>query len=400
MNSNAKSGPKRKVVMILVWVLVVFLIGSFLLPTLVAYGGYSQKDIDNLEDKLDGIDDKKAGLQSDIKDTQAKKKTQMEQKVALEEQIRALESQISDTNDRIAALDGQLETKNEQIADIEKRYGEEYEKYKKRVKYTYEEGTVDYLSVILSADSFGDMLTRLDFVSMMIDRDKETMDTLTGFKNELNDAKTAIEQTKQEQDALKNQLSSDKAAVDQKAKECDALLAQISATEDSLEAALAEAVKYEQQIEAEIKRITKELAKQNTVYVGGDYGWPLPGGPSNYTVTSSFGYRYHPVLHYNKLHTGVDLGASKGTAIYAANDGTVIKSTTSTAYGNYVMIDHGGGQVTLYAHMSQRCCSKGDKVKRGDLIGKVGATGYATGNHLHFEIIINGEYQNPMTYFK
>ena len=109
--------------------------------------------------------------------------------------------------------------------------------------------------------------------------------------------------------------------------------------------------------------------------------------------------RFHPVLKVNKLHTGTDIAAPYGAKIVAANAGTVITSTFNAAYGNYVVVDHGGGTTTLYAHMSSRSVSKGQTVTKGQQIGLVGSTGYSTGNHLHFEVRINGSLVNPMGYF-
>lgn len=126
--------------------------------------------------------------------------------------------------------------------------------------------------------------------------------------------------------------------------------------------------------------------------------WPLPA--ANNVVTCKYGMRTHPITGVYKLHTGVDLRATKGTNIYAANNGTVTTATYNKAYGNYVVIDHGGGVATLYAHMSKINVSRGQTVTQGTVIGLVGSTGYSTGPHLHFEVIRNGKYTNPIDEFK
>jgi murein DD-endopeptidase MepM/ murein hydrolase activator NlpD len=123
--------------------------------------------------------------------------------------------------------------------------------------------------------------------------------------------------------------------------------------------------------------------------------WPAPGYTS---ITSEFGMRTHPITGIYKLHTGVDIGAPYGANFVAANDGVVIKADENAAYGKMVMIDHGGGIVTLYAHGSEICVNEGDIVHQGQTVLKVGSTGYSTGPHAHFEIRINGEYLNPMDY--
>ena len=132
-------------------------------------------------------------------------------------------------------------------------------------------------------------------------------------------------------------------------------------------------------------------------YVGGEMGWPCPGYT---TITSPYGNRTHPTLGVYKLHTGTDIGAPSGAKIVAMNDGTVVTAAYNSAYGNHVIINHGGGIQTLYAHASSLAVSAGQSVTRGQTIAYVGSTGYSTGAHLHFEIIKNGGTVDPMSYFR
>jgi murein DD-endopeptidase MepM/ murein hydrolase activator NlpD len=147
-------------------------------------------------------------------------------------------------------------------------------------------------------------------------------------------------------------------------------------------------------LEAEANRLTAIIIamQSDEAYVGGDFLWPVPGYKK---VTSEFGERVHPILKTKKLHTGMDIGAPSGTNVVAANAGRVMKAGWNDSYGYLVMIDHGGGIVTLYAHNSSLLVSDGDIVTRGQVISKVGSTGMSTGPHLHFEVRINGEYQDP-----
>jgi Membrane proteins related to metalloendopeptidases len=161
--------------------------------------------------------------------------------------------------------------------------------------------------------------------------------------------------------------------------------------------AYAEMIEKEEKLLAEYKKAAAELAAQST-YVGGTFMWPLPA--ANNVITCPYGMRKHPITGVRKLHTGIDLRASTGTKVYAANSGTVTTSGYSSAWGNYIIISHGGGLTTLYAHLSRRSVSKGNKVKRGDIIGYTGNTGYSTGPHLHFEIDKNGTPYDPLTEFK
>jgi murein DD-endopeptidase MepM/ murein hydrolase activator NlpD len=157
-------------------------------------------------------------------------------------------------------------------------------------------------------------------------------------------------------------------------------------------------IRQAQELEQENKRIAASIRAKSTS-ASGYKGKPWSGSfikPCKGEITSGFGYRVHPIFGVRKMHTGVDIGGSKGTAIHAAGDGKVIETGWGGGYGNMVIIDHGKGRSTLYGHMSRITCNTGDVVKAGDKIGEMGSTGYATGNHLHFEVRINGDPVNPL----
>ena len=168
--------------------------------------------------------------------------------------------------------------------------------------------------------------------------------------------------------------------------------------QSSTKAAYAQIAKEEDEISAAIKKAVAELAKTTQTQEGA-FQWPLPLTKDNLVVTCKYGMRTHPITGVYKLHTGIDLRAYSGTKVFAAKAGTVITSASSTAYGNYIVINHGGGEATLYAHLSKRQVSVGKTVKAGQQIGLSGNTGYSTAPHLHFEIIVNGEYTDPLSHY-
>ena len=180
----------------------------------------------------------------------------------------------------------------------------------------------------------------------------------------------------------------------------DRLISQISAQEDELEAMEADLKRAAAAMDAEISRKERELQAQmaasgNTIVSESGFIWPSYAT----TITSLFGNRTHPITGRPNNHTGVDIAASGGSDIWAAKSGVVLTSTYNNSYGNYVVVSHANGESTLYAHMSRRLVSEGETVTQGQTIGLVGTTGSSTGNHLHFEIRVNGVRQDPMNYF-
>jgi len=226
--------------------------------------------------------------------------------------------------------------------------------------------------------------------------DQKVINTLTESKNTIETETKAIEEKKNAQvsalDSLKNNVSSLKKKQQQSDSLLDAFDEKTEANLKAIEAAEA----AEAELQAEIRAALKNSS--NETFVGGAYLWPVSG---YYSITDTFGMRTHPTTGVYKMHTGVDIAGSgiRNKPILAANSGTVLKAGWHTAYGNYVVIDHGGGCSTLYGHASSLNVSAGQKVSRGDVIAYVGSTGYSTGPHLHFEIYENGEYKNPLSFF-
>ncbi len=297
----------------------------------------------------------------------------------------------------------QLDAITQQITEAEaaiKQAEEDIDKQEKafdaRMVTLYEEGEASVLELLLGARSLTDLLTRIDMALSIQTYDKQVITSLE-------DAKTALAENKEKlEDALQLQLEA-QTTLEADIKTAQALADESLAYMESLQqdesALLTQYYSYREAEEALDKELTTYLAelqaKQKTAYVGGSLGWPLPTDV-NYYVSSEYGYR---VLNgVQEFHYGIDLACACNTAIYAANAGTVVTSGNHWSYGEYVVIDHGGGQATLYAHMNQRKVSVGETVEKGQLIGLVGMTGSATGYHLHFEVRLNGAHTEPRNY--
>lgn len=358
----------------------------------------SQANLDKLKQSLAKATAAKKDIQGELSSLKSEKSSILKQIELLDNQIEAMEDEIDLQAAVVAQLTQVIAETEQQIVETQEKEDAQYAKLKERVRVMYEQGNVSYIGVLLQSEGFYDFLSRYEIISQISGYEKELFEEIKELKQQIIEHKAVLEQNKEDEIAVQKQLEASKADLSAQMSAKEAQMQKIENAEDEETAKLREIAEEEERLSAEVKNMATKLAAQNKKdYVGGTFTWPCPG---NTRITSPFGMRYHPVLKVNKLHTGTDVGAPKGAKIVAMNGGTVITSTYNAAYGNYVMIDHGGNVVTLYAHMSSRSVKKGDTVTRGQQIGLVGSTGYSTGPHLHFEVIKNGSYVNPMSYFK
>ena len=316
-----------------------------------------RNDLDDVEAAQDELSKKMAQIEKDVKEMQKK--------------VDNLNYMISQTASEISNTEAKIEKKEKEMAEREDNLNE-------RLKVMYKNGSVGFVDILLGSSSISEFVSNMEIIQKIYKNDVEVLETLQKEHDELQEIKATLKERKERLAAQKTELASDKAELDVKKKELEA---------------------EEDKLKAEADRLTAEIIKlmdKNSPYVGGEFTWPCPA--SRY-ISSSFGNRLHPTLHVWKFHTGIDIGCSAGKDIVAAASGKVIMSKVYGGYGNCVMIDHGGGIVTLYGHASKLLVSEGQTVKRGQTIALVGSTGRSTGPHLHFEVRKNGEYINPMNYF-
>ncbi len=377
-------------------VLATLMLLSFAFSALPIRAAASQSSVNALRDKLSETSSRKKEIESELKDLSADKKALSAQIAKLDQQIAAAEDEIEVQEQLVAELGELIKVQEDELAKAEQKRDEQYEKMKSRIRFMVENGSMSYLNILLSADDFSDFLSRYEIVSQISTYEQGVFSELRALAEQITEYKQTLEDSRTEQLAQLATLEDNKKQLDVERQNRTQRMKDLETAEDEIKEAFEEIEAEEERINAEIKKMVAELAAKST-YVGGTFLWPLPAGYT--TISSPYGMRTHPVTGKYKLHTGTDIRAGTGVTIFAANGGTVITSTYSTAYGNYVVINHGGGVSTLYAHMNRRAVSKGDTVSRGDVIGYVGSTGYATGPHLHFEIIKNGSTIDPMTQF-
>lgn len=309
-----------------------------------------------------------------------------------------LESEIASLRDDIAA-------KERDIEQVKQDYGMRVDALSRRVDAVYRAGDWIYIEMLLGSSDLADFLARTEFVTRVIRSDEEIAAGLEGDRvsletatAELNRALETVNakrlEVKAEEDNLRSLHSTRDRARDEQASAKAAKSALLAETKANV-ARLQAAARAEEEESRRIASLLKGGSSHGTGKYAGTMTWPTPG----YTrVSSGFGYRIHPILHVKKMHNGIDVSAPSGARLVAAGKGTVISAGARGGYGNCVMIDHGDGLVSVYAHMSRISVRAGQAVASGATIGAVGSTGLSTGPHLHFEVRVNGEPVNPMDY--
>ncbi len=368
---------------ILAWLLLAALWSGAWLAPLGYASAPSQSQLDDINDKIDDI-------QSELN---AGKK----QSSALQNEIRALEKQIYSAEVELNALQkninstkSKISQKLQELSILETEIADQNDSLNARLRNMYKNGEVGILTVLLGSSDMSDFMTNLDIIQRIYDSDAKLLeqlqaqyDKVIGQKMELQALRDTLLSQQAEESVRQESLQSSKGQVQSKKSAIDKDNAQLARQIDALN--------------AEANALTaKILALQGGGnYIGGNMAWP---SQASTRISSAFGNRIHPILRVYKMHTGIDIAAPSGTNILAANAGTVISAGWNNSYGYMVMIDHGGGIVTLYAHSSKLLVSKGTVVARGQSIAKVGSTGRSTGPHLHFEVRVNGVYKNPRDY--
>ena len=376
--------------------MVVLLVAAEASPALAA----TWSDVNDLKNQASSLDAKKKELQGKLDALSNDKSEAMARKQLLDQQITNTAAQIQNTEAQIAEYAALITQTEEELAQAQEEEEAQYELFCARVRDMEERGTVSYWSVLFKATSFTDLLGRLDIINEIMDADQRVIDELQALQEEIETKKADLETGKAEEEAAKADLEAKKSELNTQRSEANAVIQQLTANENETEAVLADLEAEQDALWAEAQRLSDQLIAQqaangqSTKSNPGGYIWPVD---SRY-ITSTVGGRASPGGIGSTNHKGTDIGRVGYTSsVYAAKAGTVIVSQYSSSYGNYVVISHGSGNTTLYAHMSSRKVSVGQYVNQGDVIGITGSTGNSTGPHLHFEVTENGVRVNPLS---
>ncbi len=369
------------------------------------------------KDKLDDAKKDAASIKAERKTAQQRLDSLKADKADLEKYVQELDKNVLEVEEMIQTLEDSMAAKQSEVLLVQEELSvyrkiqkEQQEAMKLRIQFMYENSETQYVEMLFQAENLVDFLKRSEYISEMIRYDREQLEAYQKTCQDVVDTETRLlaeydelEVLKEVNEASLQDLEQLVAVKNQEIKDFTDRINDAQKEVNEYTSSLKEQEALIKQIEDAIRKEEEEAKKKeeqnkvnaNTGQIGVKFIWPIPDSTR---ITSRFGPRKAPVAGASDYHKGVDVGAPKGTPIYAAAGGTVVISTYNYSAGNYVMINHGGGVYTVYMHASKLLVEVGDKVKQGDKIALVGTTGYSTGNHLHFGVRINGTYYDPLNY--
>lgn len=383
---------------------LIFLLGAGMPQASIAFVTVAASSTDSLKKAQED----KAQLEKELKEAQETIQDLKESKGNIEDKVAQLNKQLINISSRITDLENELTQKSEDITATQEELeaakvdeAQQYEDMKVRIQFMYENGQSTYLEALLSSRDISELLNAAEYISQIQSYDRQKLTEYQETVEQIANMEAQLEQEYTELQELKATVEHDKETVAAMMRQKESELAGIA---DNIADVQSEADYYAAEIQAQeemiaaIKRAEAEKAAAGIVdnpYAGGVFTWPCP---SSTRITSDYGTRISPTSGASSNHKGIDIGAAHGADIVAAADGTVKAATYSSAAGNYVMIDHGGGVYTVYMHASSLTVSTGQTVAAGQVIAKVGSTGISTGSHLHFGVSLNGSYVSPWSY--
>lgn len=351
-------------------------------------------DLNELQDQKSQIQNQIDESNNQLSDVNNELTDNLKQIQKLDESIQSTQATLDELSKEILEKEEEISKVEAELEKIAQKYNVQKELLDTRLVAMYETENTNYLDVVLGTNSISDFISTYYLISEITSYDIDLLELVEKQKNEIEEKNLQISTQKENLEKEKTTQQRTQIALSNTKILRENYISKLSEEEKSLQAQIDEYNNQINTIEAEIKSLAA-IISFGEEYKGGAMQWPIPG---HYTITSNYGMRIHPITGVYKLHTGVDISATVGTDFTAMANGVVVKAEYNSAYGNMVIIDHGGGVQTLYAHGSQIIATLGQEVKAGDVVLKVGSTGYSTGPHAHFEVRINGNPVNPLDY--
>lgn len=374
-----------------------------------AYG--TKKELEAEKEKTSVIEEEKKKVEDTLKNLEGQKADTESYVRQLDQEMAAISSQLEELSGQIADKESEIAVTQEELSAAQEAEVQQYDAMKLRIKYMYEKGDTTFIDLILESKSISQLLNRAEYISQISQYDRQMLDEYAATRQTIADNEAKLESERADLLALQestqakhNSVEELLAAKEEQLKSYETQIAsaqnQINAYEQDLAAQESKIRQIEEEMQKAEEEARKKAESSGTSYTVKSLGntkfiWPCP---SSSRITSAFGGRESPTEGASSNHQGIDIGASTGSDIVAAADGVVTIATYSASAGNYVMLSHGGGVSTVYMHCSSLNVSEGQSVTQGQVIAKVGSTGYSTGPHLHFGIRSGGSYVNPSNY--
>lgn len=349
--------------------------------------------IDDLKREQKNIDKQMKDTKNQMNEIEIQTKDVSKQIEDLDRKVEQAGVDLQKVEEELVQIQGNIEKTTVELEEAEEVLEERKDTFNQRIRAMYMNGNVGYLELLLSSSDIKDFLSRKEVVQSIAEHDKELIKFMKEQRDIIDQKKVELEAQRASVEVTKSKIESRKKDLESVSRQKSDLMGRLQKDLKTFEREYDKLNDYAKEIGSKIVK----LQRVTSPYSGGAMGWPVPGYSK---ISSYYGYRIHPIFQTKKLHTGLDIPAPTGTPIVAAAEGTVIFADWLGGYGKAVMIDHGGGIVTLYGHNSSTTVSPGQVVARGATIAKAGSTGNSTGPHCHFEVRRNGAYEDPITWLK
>lgn len=357
-----------------------------------------------LTEKREALDTTKETIeqkQTEIKENQTKQEEIIKRMKEIDTEMVEIGDNIKTLQEQINEKEKQLSAKEVELSKAVIKKDEQYEATKARLTQMYKNQKINYLQVLFSSTDFWDAINKAEYVRRISKKDNQILESYQEQVEIIDAKKQKVESEKSELDALYEIEVTKNESMEAIRNEKLAFIEALSEEEDEIKLEISNLEEAANQLASEIDELTRELIAKGievpSYYTGGQFLWPVSGYNN---ISSDYIGRTSPISGKSEFHTGIDIPAPYGEDVLAAADGIVITSGWVNGFGNTIMINHGGGLVTLYGHNSSLVVPVGTSVKKGDVVAKVGSTGYSTGNHCHFEVRVNGSHTSPWPYLK
>jgi murein DD-endopeptidase MepM/ murein hydrolase activator NlpD len=399
MKPLSKQGPWFKTKYLISAFLAVFVFAWF--NSIVYFSPPNKIYPETLEEELERVKNERENTQKKIEETKKAESEYTSQVNKVEKTLLSALSELDSLNEKASIVKSEIDRltielviKKKDLSDAENTLIEKNKILNKRISVIYKNRHQDIMELLFESNSFLKLFTNLKLMNLFAMQDLKVVKEVAAIRRQTEDSKENIERLKSQEIVQKKNLDALVAEAEKKKREIESIYAEkknlLSRTRANKESLIA----MEKQLEAKEKEVTKKLEALRYGTAPGKIAFPAKG-----ILTSGFGMRVSPITGVNGMHSGIDIGASSGSNVIAAASGEILQAGYMGGYGNAVLIYHGGGLATLYAHMSGFAVETGQQVKQGQIIGYVGSTGFATGPHLHFEVRVNGVPVNPYKYF-